>query len=370
MSKIIYKELSAFHPGYYVKEILDDMEITQSEFAKRLNTTSKTLSELLAGKIDLSQDLAGKLSQMTGVPINTWLNLQKRYEQKRYEIVHREKLDSEIELLKLIDCNYFVNIGVLQKSMSSKEKITTFHSYLHVAELSALEQPDLLTACRTAVGTVNRKNVINANVWIQTGSNMAREIECKPFNEKRLKELLPYLRSLTRKPLSEACKEVAHLLAGCGIAMVALPYLRNSGLNGAVKWLNSEKAMLLLNDRRKDIAGFWFTFFHELRHIMQKKKSFVYLTAKDKNSEDILSLGRNNRDEENDADKFAQDTLVPKKEYDNFVAQQIFSVDSIRNFARDVNISEAIVLGRLQHDGYVDWNQLSSMAKSFKIVMA
>ena len=134
MSKIFYKELIAFHPGYYAKEILDDMEITQSEFAKRLGTTSKTLSELLASRIDLSEDMAGKLSQMTGVSLDTWLNLQKQYEAKRCEISRRRKLDSETEILKLIDCKYFVNMGILQANMSNEAKITAFHSYLHVAE--------------------------------------------------------------------------------------------------------------------------------------------------------------------------------------------------------------------------------------------
>ena len=369
MSKKVYKELAAFHPGFYVKEILEDMEITQTEFAKRLGTTGKTLSELLAGKIDLSEELAGRLSRMTGVSIDTWLNLQKQYEKKRYEIDCRAREDKEKEILQQIDSNYFVRLGLLEKNLPLGEKIRFFHGYLHVAELSCLEQADLLTACRTAVGQVDRKNVINANVWIQTGSNMAREIPCRPFDEKKLKAQLPYLRSLTQKPLEEAFGEVQDILAKCGVAVVALPYLRNSGLNGAVKWLNDEKVMLLINDRRKDIASFWFTLFHELKHILQKRKSFVYLTAKDKASEDILSLGRNNKDEEQEADEFARNTLIPPKDYEGFVAKKQFGAHSIRDFSRRIGISEAIVLGRLQHDGHVEWNRHRSLAGSYEIVV-
>ena len=51
MSKTEYQDIIAFHPGYYLKEIVEDMEITQDEFAKRLNTTPKTISKLLSGQI-------------------------------------------------------------------------------------------------------------------------------------------------------------------------------------------------------------------------------------------------------------------------------------------------------------------------------
>ncbi len=84
MRQKIYKDRVVFHPGHYMQELIDDMEITQSDFTKRLNVTSQTLSDLLAGKIDLSKDLAGKLAQMTGVSIGTWLNLQLQYEKKQY----------------------------------------------------------------------------------------------------------------------------------------------------------------------------------------------------------------------------------------------------------------------------------------------
>ena len=48
MSNIInYSDIMAFHPGYYVAEIVEDMGITQDEFATRLGTTGKTLSKLI-----------------------------------------------------------------------------------------------------------------------------------------------------------------------------------------------------------------------------------------------------------------------------------------------------------------------------------
>lgn len=44
MNKIEYQELIAFHPGYYVKDYIDEQGITQEELAKRLQTTPKYIS--------------------------------------------------------------------------------------------------------------------------------------------------------------------------------------------------------------------------------------------------------------------------------------------------------------------------------------
>ena len=63
---IEYKDKMAFHPGYYVKEIIEDGGLTQEEFAYRLGTTPKNLSILLRGEQRLSIDIAEKLSRMLG----------------------------------------------------------------------------------------------------------------------------------------------------------------------------------------------------------------------------------------------------------------------------------------------------------------
>ena len=55
------------------------MGISQAEFALRMGITSKTLSQLVNGQINISNDLAKKLSSMLGTSVDGWLNLQKRF---------------------------------------------------------------------------------------------------------------------------------------------------------------------------------------------------------------------------------------------------------------------------------------------------
>ena len=62
------------------------MEISQNEFATRMGTTVETLSKLINGQANISNDLAKKLSVMLGTSVEVWQNLQNTYDQKLLEI--------------------------------------------------------------------------------------------------------------------------------------------------------------------------------------------------------------------------------------------------------------------------------------------
>ena len=47
---IEYKDSLAFHPGYYIEEIVEESGLTQADFAKRLGTTPKNLCLLMRGR--------------------------------------------------------------------------------------------------------------------------------------------------------------------------------------------------------------------------------------------------------------------------------------------------------------------------------
>ena len=93
MSKVEYKDIIAFHPGYYVKDIIEDLKMNQCEFAKRLEITDKTLSKLLSGEAPMSREIAKKMSQMLGTSVDVWLKLQKKYDDKCCQIEQQNELE-------------------------------------------------------------------------------------------------------------------------------------------------------------------------------------------------------------------------------------------------------------------------------------
>jgi len=84
LDKKEFDNIIAFHPGYYLESLREQMEITQLELSKRLDTTAKTISKLINGKISLSEEMAINLSKMFGTSVELWLNLQKTYDKKNY----------------------------------------------------------------------------------------------------------------------------------------------------------------------------------------------------------------------------------------------------------------------------------------------
>lgn len=98
---IEYNNKVAFHPGYYLKEIIDESGLIQEDFAKRLDTTPKNLSLLVRGEQSLSIDIAMKLSHMIGTSVDYCLNLQNAYDALIAEFMSEKELAEERKILKL-----------------------------------------------------------------------------------------------------------------------------------------------------------------------------------------------------------------------------------------------------------------------------
>lgn len=146
-----------------------------------------------------------------------------------------------------------------------------------------------------------------------------------------MRSVLSEIREMTTKSPDVFYPRLKQIFSECGVAFVVLPYLKNSGINGAVKWLNPDKALLLINDRNKHADVFGFALFHEIKHILQQKIKTIYLSFDKKNLD--LSLGSNNQLNEKEADEFARQQLIPDEEYQAFIYEGNYSKKSIQHFA-------------------------------------
>lgn len=358
-----YKDIYAFHPGCYLQDIIEEMEITQEEFAIRLGTTPKTISKIVNGEANLSKDIALKLSNMLGTSIDLWLNLQSTYDKKLLEIQNMRNFDEEKVILDYIDYNYFVNLGIVEKTRSSKEKIVNLRNYLVISNLKVLLQSEFLVNYRTATSTVSEKNIINSKVWLQTAINFGKKIKVNDFDAQKLENYVPEIRSMTVKSPAQFMPRLREIFNECGVTFVLLPYLKNSNINGAVTWVNQNKVILALNDRRNYADTFWFSLFHEIKHVLQQKHKQLFI-SEIKN--DLSSLDDRLEKEAND---FASDTLISRQEYKSFLEQKNFSDEAIRAYAAKIGIQPGILLGRLQHDKKVSMNRGKMLREKYKVII-
>ena len=317
-NKIVeYKDLIAFHPGQYVEELIEDYNVTQKEFAERLGVSAKTISKLVNAEESISKETAHKLAKLSGISMQTWLNLQNAYDVKVAEIAEERELEegSEKEICEMIDFKYFREKGyVPDKRYSLKEKIVELRKILGVASLENLTS----------------------------------------FNQ--LEKNLPALRKLTRQDPEEFTQRLSDILLDCGVVLVGLPALPNANLNGATKKFSNGSALLLLTDRNKVSDIFWFSLFHEIGHILQN----------DFSSDDGNSASYRHSEEQ--ADQFAKDFLIRPEDYQAFVKKGKFDKSDILRFSEEIDIHPSVVLGRLQNEGILGFDRFRELKENYYFV--
>ncbi len=355
--EIEYNNLIAFHPGSYVEDIIDDLNITQKEFAKRLGVSPKTISKLVNAEIKISDDIASKLSKLTGISISTWFNLQKKYDLKVLEIEEQKKIDKEIEICEIIDFGYFKKHGfVEEKRYTKQEKVQELRKILKISSLEYLKNFNHQVSYRNTKGFL-MKSIVNSNVMLEIATNYAKDKTDIKLNVKKLEKILPELRAMTKWESDKFYPEIQNKLLSCGVVLLGLPALKNSSLSGATKIFKNGSVLLLITDKNKSSDIFWFYLFHELGHILN---SDFYSDYKDESSYEMA---------EKKADDFAKNTLIPLEDYTKFCERSDYSEKSIINFANEMGIHPSIVLGRLQKDGKVEYNEFNNLKKMYNIVI-
>lgn len=357
-----YKDIVAFHPGYYIAEIIEDMDMNQAEFALRMGTTTKTLSKLVNGQANISNDLAKKLSVMMGTSIDIWLNLQTAYDQKLIEIEKEKDFDAQVDIVKVIDYKYFVEVLRLPSTKDIQERIANLCSAFHVADLRILLQPDFLVNFRSGTSNVGEKNIINSRAWIQTAMNIAKDITTSPYNPEKLKAYLPELRAMTLQKPEIFYPRMKEIFAECGVAFVLLPHLKNSGVNGAVKWISEDRVVLAMNNRGLNADKFWFSLFHEIKHVFQHRTKTTFVNS-------VKEMMDMNDKLESEADHFAKDYLIPPAALNQFAPTKYTSDNEIVAFAESIGIHAGIVVGRLQHEGILPPNRGTKLKENYMIEM-
>jgi len=72
--------LRSVHPGQVLKDELDTIGISLSEFARQIDVPANRISQIIAGKRAISGDSALRFGHWFGTDPAFWLNLQMQYE--------------------------------------------------------------------------------------------------------------------------------------------------------------------------------------------------------------------------------------------------------------------------------------------------
>lgn len=343
-------------PGETIMEYLDTYSMTQKELSQRIDMSPKAINETISGKTSLTPQFAIKLESVFDVPASFWNNLEVSYREKIIRIEQLENAKKEIKFLELIPYNEIAKLGWINNTKNEYEKIFNLRKFFAV---SSLENLDTVMDIAFRKKEAESSSVYSLITWLRKGEIDALKIETEDFNKEYLFKNIENFRKLTLLSINDAIVSLQQLCSQCGIALAIVPHLKKTYVNGATKWINETKAMIEVSKRYKYIDIFWFTFFHELGHLLKHSKKEYFI-------DENYDSGRTNKELEDEADDFAANTLIPKKEYMDFLTKnRYFDNKIIVDFARKINISPCIVVGRLCHDKVIPHNNHSSLRPKF-----
>ncbi len=346
------RSIIATPPGESIKEQLDIRGMTQKEFAARMDMSEKHISKLVNGDVQLTPETAVKLEVVLGVPAQFWNNLEALYREDIIKAEAENAMDEDIELAKQIPYREMAQFGWVPATRVTSEKVEHLRRYFELVKLSLLGN-DRITriACRKLILT--KKSDLALMAWAQEAKLKAREISTAQISIKNLNSAIPDIRKMTVMDPAEFCPKIKTCLADCGVALVFLPHLTGSFLQGAT-FQDGNKIVVGMTGSGKDADQFWFSFFHELGHII------------------LGHVGQPNgtsEDDEKAADQWSEDTLIEPHDFELFRKENDYSEQNIIQFADRQGITPGIVVGRMQTEGMIKTGMLNNLKAKYEIAV-
>lgn len=186
--------------------------------------------------------------------------------------------------------------------------------------------------------------------WIQHLKNRASNEEILEYDRSLLLHCVPQLLELTSDPSRLA--ESFEILARCGVHLFIEKKLDGSSFDGAV-FFHNKNPVIGLTLRYDRIDWFWFTLLHEIGHLILDHD--LAIPHIDKEPE------RDADGDENAANQWASNQLAPEGIGEEFVALRGSIKGRVQGLAKKYNRHEGIIVGRLQFESKIEWNQLANM---------
>lgn len=161
---------------------------------------------------------------------------------------------------------------------------------------------------------------------------------------------LNFLRQVARLSWSDEGPRLAReYLIKNGIALITLPHLPKTHLDGAALKLADGTPVIGLTLRYDRVDNFWFCLLHELAHIGRHMDD-----GGDTSFVDDLTLrdveGERRNVKEIEADEWAEEASVPREVWENSEAKWNRTPMAVVNLAKALQVHPAIIAGKIRHE--------------------
>ena len=339
------------HPGETLKEILEDRNMSQRELAMRTGVKESHISKLVNCLKPISVSFAKKLEYAFSIDASFWISLQANYEKEladfdEINMISKEELEI-VQKIKHIT-EYIQEIGLLHQEAQESMQVIQLRKLLKVSSLTVIPKISQAGAYRLALADNVDPYILFTWLRICDLITTSQQIN-QEFDIDKLRNKLSLIRKLTFEEDVEYIHfKLREYLAECGIKFAIVKHFTGAPVQGVIIRNNDETLSLIMTVRRKFADVFWFTFFHEIGHILNED-------IEDK----LIDYEFTKNEVEDRADEFAANVLIDSGEYNSFVESRDFSLMRISQFCVEQNIPRFILIGRLQKDGHLKYHQYS-----------
>lgn len=343
-------------PGDTIADILEERDWTQAQLAERLGYTKKHISQLINGKASISEQTAIRLERVLGSSVAFWLKREAQYRAQLASIEEESRLQSWVPWLDSLPVKELMRQDLIPTHRlvpkNKPEVVKNLLRFFGVASPDEWKQIYSRMEYNFRRTQEEQSNIGAIAAWIRQGEIIAEQLECPKYNKAKFEKVARRLRELTTSEPQEFIPTIKQLCYESGVVFVIVRAVPGAHVSGMARWLNPHKALIQLSLYGKQNDLFWFAVFHEIAHILLHKKEDIFLDEYDKDS----SISSSKEDE---ADIWSRELLIPAKYESDLPYLQ--NKQDVTNFAKELGIHPAIVVGRLQRDGFIGNNQLNSL---------
>lgn len=350
-----YQPQTVSHPGETLTEKLEEMGMSIKEFAIRTSKPEKTVIAVMKGDSSITPDMAVAFENVTKIPAHFWMNLQRKFDECEARNRMSEQMDTFAAWSMLFPIASMSKLGWIPSCKTTNEKTEALLSFFAVSSPKAWENyycnQQLKVAFRISLATTKEPYAISA--WLRKGELQAADMSEKcVFEDKKLKEMLPRMKNLMVSHPEDVVWQLQDLCLSCGIKLIYTPCLPKAPISGSTRWINGVPC-IQLSGRHNRYDTFWFSFFHEVGHILLHGRKDIFL-------EDI-EYSDLQKEKEAAADNFASQLLLSSAEEETVITGKDYSSKAIIQYAEQFGTHPSVIVGRLQHKKVIGYWQDSNL---------
>lgn len=323
--------------GKQLGKFLEYKNISNKEFAERINTTSKNLIDIIKGDIELSQNMIYNISFVTDIPVSYIENVECNFKLDKI-------IDEYLRKNNLTIKEYIKKFNYKEFSKEYEFQFTDERDDYYIAKdilrYLRITNPESLYKENNSIFYKSKNDKPELlSLWLERCYRIVSTQEIKKYKKENIPVLVDYIRECANNNIFSE-QELIKKFNDNGIYLAIENDLKGSKIRGAFKVLNDKPAIYITKKHHR-YADIYFALLHELAHCksdFNRAKSGSIISTENKSTDDY----------EIKADNTAYNWMIDDKEYEK-IKYNYESID-------DLTVIKSFFAYRLANDGIISYN--------------